>query len=826
MCATLFIGFCGQASAQSAGEFYNNEVASHIVPCLACHTPGGVAASRGARLIFAADGASGQNSKNLQALESFYALPDVDAALVFAKISGGASHGGGRVHAAGSTGYKAIQTLLQRLDGQITGGGGGDDFWQGLLREPRDRTLRRAAILLAGKIPAAAQFKTAKKDDAQLRKQLLKLMKGDEFHKFILVGANDRLHTDAFLDGMTFEFDGVGYYPMFNKFYADMPSDCLDSNDAAENFATLDRCKADQAFRYGVIKAPLELIAKVIEANQSYKKILTSRFTMVNNFSSLAFRANKFPKPSTAPGAFDPVDALIFKKAANKGQILHKNGYENDSCSDGFCKIIKHGAYIKQPHAGVLTSPAFLARYPTTDTNRNRARARWTFYHFLGIDIEKSAPRTTDPAALADTNNPTLNNSNCTVCHLRMDPVAGAFQNFGDFGVFRERWGGMDSLAEAYKNPEYYGGEVGDTLYQRGDTWYRDMLKPGLGGDTTAKKKGSLAWLAGRIVADPRFAKATVAFWWPSIMGVEVLEAPEVESDPDYQQKLNAYNAQQVLMDSLAEKFRKKNYRAKELFADMIMSDWYRAEGFEGNLSGRMIELATVGSGRLLTPEELDRKAYAVFGVRWNQDDNNPWSPGVWTQLGQGDERIAFGGIDSVGVLERSRFMTALMSNVAERQAVEFACRVTIYDFNRADVNANRKLCVEDLWYETDRDKLNCPLAMPENRPALFKSVTKNDVPNSAGKAKLEKQLIVLYTSVLGRPLSKSDPEFAELYTLLVENWQDHRDRGYAENSCYLGSEQINSIAWDAQQYDPNGMVAAWSSVMRALMTHYWYLHD
>ena len=47
--------------------------------------------------------------------------------------------------------------------------------------------------------------------------------------------------------------------------------------------------------------------------------------------------------------------------------------------------------YKDWPHAGVLSSHAWLYRYPSTDTNRNRARARWTYYHFLGVDIEKSA---------------------------------------------------------------------------------------------------------------------------------------------------------------------------------------------------------------------------------------------------------------------------------------------------------------------------------------------------------------------------------------------------------------------------------------------------
>lgn len=50
-------------------------------------------------------------------------------------------------------------------------------------------------------------------------------------------------------------------------------------------------------------------------------------------------------------------------------------------------RITAYDSFIDYPHAGALNTQAFLNRYPSTETNRNRARARWTFYHFLGIDI-------------------------------------------------------------------------------------------------------------------------------------------------------------------------------------------------------------------------------------------------------------------------------------------------------------------------------------------------------------------------------------------------------------------------------------------------------
>ena len=45
----------------------------------------------------------------------------------------------------------------------------------------------------------------------------------------------------------------------------------------------------------------------------------------------------------------------------------------------------------------------------------------------------------------------------------------------------------------------------------------------------------SVQWLARKIVADERFAEATVKFWWPAIMGSEVAEPPEDEEDADFE---------------------------------------------------------------------------------------------------------------------------------------------------------------------------------------------------------------------------------------------------------------------------------------------------
>ena len=825
LCASLWTM---TGSAQDGEAFFASDVSPHVEPCFACHLNGGVADNSGARLVFR----DGADSFNYNAMADFYAHSDVDQGLILAKISGGAGHGGAQIHASGSSGYKAIEKLLDIISGNNNSGGDSvdQDFWRGLVLESRERTLRRAAIMLAGKLPTAGQLKNVAKSEVNLRAALLRFMKGAQFHDFLITGANDRIHTDGFNNGMNFEFGFEGVYQEANL--ARNLERCEWGPDVSrqqqiQQARSLSECNYREAvYDYGVIREPLELIAHVVERNLPYKQILTGNYTMANRYTANIYGAKKLFSPVNPEEEYDPSAAVKYKKVRDKGQADFSGDFESQ-CDESGCWVKKVDGTISRPHAGVLTTHAWLARYPTTDTNRNRARARWTLYHFLGIDIERSAPRTQDPDALTDTNNPTMNNAACTVCHERMDPVAGAYQNFSEFGKYRDS--GSDSLADAYKFPEWFGGDPDDTPYQQGDVWYRDMRQPGINGKTTDKKHGSAAWLGQQIVNDPRFAKATVAFWWPAIMGANPLIAPGSTTDVDYQQQLNAYNAQQELMDELAQKFRSNNFKAKQLFADMIMSPWFRAEGFDSeDLNERMVELASVGSGRLLSPEELDRKAFAIFGTRWNERSSQMVSgsiSGDWTQLRYGDERIAYGGIDSFGVTERARELTALMSNVADRQAVEFACRVAVWDFNRNVLKAIRNDCSTDDWWEFDWNRKVCQLQPPEPRPALFNRVSKTTTPSEANRAKIETQIVLLYDKMLGREISRNALEVKQLYDLLESRYQESKDQGWVDNPCWLGSEKYDSLSWE-QRNDPQGMVAAWSGVVRALMNHYWYLHD
>jgi hypothetical protein len=280
-----------------------------------------------------------------------------------------------------------------------------------------------------------------------------------------------------------------------------------------------------------------------------------------------------------------------------------------------------------------------------------------------------------------------MNNQNCNVCHATMDPVAGAFQDYGDNGYYKQSFGGMDALDSNYKFPT----DRSTKLYVTGDTWYRDMRAPGFN-QLTANDPNSLRWLAQQIVADERFASAAVRFWWPSVIGRELLKRPEVATDGDYQARLAAFDAQEATIATLATKFTQSGLKVKSLLVDMLMSEWFRAQSIDpAKATAVQVQahgIAGLGNEKLLTPEQLARKTRSLTGFNWASfKDSNEETimPGLVENYG-----LYYGGIDSNGITRRTRDMTPLMSTVAMSMALESSCPIVYGEFILPD--AQRKL--------------------------------------------------------------------------------------------------------------------------------------
>ena len=801
-------GSTAEGGGQTAEDVFRESISPIVQSkCVNCHVEGG--ASGNTRLVFVTDADEDHLTKNLSVLEDFLAEVKDGADYVLNKIQG-VSHGGGIQVAAGTDEYADMARFLS-LPGEDVGPVAitPATLFDGVKMESWRSTLRRAAIVFAGRIPTAEEYAAIDGGTGNgLLAAIRSLMHGPEFHEFLVRAANDRLLTDR----------RVGNHILGLDYFVEYANTLYDLNVAAA--ATEYQGEAQQAVdefhrgvQYGAARAPLELIAYVVESDLPYTEVLTADYIMANPTAAQAYGADTAFAHRSDMDEFKPSRIVSYYRR-DESQIQQDDEFGQRFVDPG-------NLATNYPHAGILNTTTFLLRYPTTATNRNRARSRWTYYHFLGVDVEKSAPRTTDPVALADTNTPTMNNPACTVCHSVLDPVAGAFQNYGDEGWYRDKWGGLDSLDEFYKDgftvanrtlevvaaresphvvtigayldggnggkeklilaprfdpprPEdseiwwhmgidhvelqgasgnivqhvelqdvvdemdlcgsteqrdgyyvpwfctqeilldvpdagdyevelvlWFDGENrdGDATERRrmldmslgghveGDTWYRDMRTPGFDGKTAPNPENSLQWLAGQIVADRRFAEATVKFWWPAIIGRDVAEPPEDENDADFEGRLLASNAQTAEVERLARGFRRgfrggPGYNLKDLLVEMVLSRWFRASRLAKKDPVRAVALRDSGAKRLLTPEELSRKTVALTGFDWQRSKLHDPARGAanWTNA---EDRygLLYGGIDSDGITQRGRDLTPVMAGVAQRLAAATSCPVVMKDF-------------------------------------------------------------------------------------------------------------------------------------------------
>ena len=790
----------GRGAGATAAEVFEVLVSGPVLEskCVNCHVEGGPSGTT--RLVFVSTSNSDHRARNLEAIKTFVATVEDGAALLLDKIQG-IGHGGGEQVSSDSEDFDNMAWFLDLVRREaLAVSASAQTLFDNITMASARNTLRRTALIFAGRVPTHAEYDAMEAGTIELREAIRNLMAGPRFHGFLLRAANDRLLTDRYADDNTLE--NRGYFFHFDNKYFRLRADAV-NNDQGRAFN-----EWHNAVQYGVARAPLELIAHVAENDLPYTEILTADYVMANRLAAEAYTGT--------PALFGADNVHEFRRTRISDYYTRKAGYRAEFVPNIGLRVVSRGSgKTAVPHAGILNTLVFLKRYPTTATNRNRARARWTYYHFLGVDIENAASRTTDPVALADTNNPTLHNANCTVCHSVMDPAAGAFQNYGDIGLYRDEPGGLDSLDGFYKNPageefeieaasfedrqtvsarvaldgtsrvyvafanDYWEADSGidrnlrlDTLelrddrgdvvfetnlatlanqncgraveaddggdadhweiltgcgirvdvdipasgtyavavtawadqagdelakvriaatpYHRGDTWYRDMREPGFGDGLAPDSDTSLQWLAQRVAEDPRFAEATVKFWWPSIMGQDVIDLPQDRNDVDFDATLLAATAQNAEVRTLAAGFRDgfdggDPYNLKDLLVETALSEWFRAESSDGELSAIQRQaLAHAGASRLLTPEELAHKTDTITGFqwgRWERPSARPFRENTNTLADVYGYKLLYGGIDSNGITDRSRDLTSVMASVARTHATESSCPIVFREF-------------------------------------------------------------------------------------------------------------------------------------------------
>ncbi|WP_028670633.1 hypothetical protein [Saccharospirillum impatiens] len=656
---------------QTDSAFFEKSVWPVLTQCTACHQTGGSAPAQGARLVL--DPVSSTNS--LAAVRDYVAL--AGDRLVHKPTEYQMNHGGGGFFDADSDDALVLAEAVLRFGANAPQCSGDETVesresgYDDVNLINRARTLRKASLLLAGELPGLAAADAVRADDTALRSALRELMAGPVFEAWLKTSANDHLLTRKYLTGMTEAQEALGgtyYEGLYDRtsvaFEASdqarlacessgdpSSAECVEANALQQTAGVIFR-----ETQRAIAEEPLELIRHVVTTDRPYSDVLTADYRMMNPFTYEVLDGETWVAPYDA---MDPDDW-------RPGQVRRYR-------VDWGVSLAARTGRNTLPSAGILSSPVFQLRFPSTETNRNRARARWTYNFFLGVDIERLAVRAMDPEELQSVTNPGAPGSSCFGCHSIMDPVAGAFQNWGNNGHYLDRRG-YDALPQTYVDSEDY---------VEGDRWYRGQLAPGFGTEAlpTLSPYGpanghddGLTWLAERIVADPRFAEGTVKFWFQGVFGRDPLLQPLATGDADYDDRRVAWQAEQALMSDWAQSFRHSDYDLKVLLVEMMMSPLFRAETFSTLDAGRQAALNTLGVGRLLTPEQLDRKFTATTGYSWKLDwQNDP-------QLLE-NYYLFYGGIDSDGITERPAELNSLMTSVSMRLANEMACSIVLNEF-------------------------------------------------------------------------------------------------------------------------------------------------
>ncbi len=708
--------------------FYRERLFPEVIGpvCLGCHTAEGVARDSG--LVLVTEARPDHVEVNLGRLAELARIVKDGEPLLLRKPAGLDGHQGGAVAPPGSDAAKLLGDFVERVGEPVVCDGPGTvrPEAEGLvLLSPVD-TLRKAALLLVGRLPTVAEDAAVRAGgEAALRQVLWGLMAEETFTQRVMLWANDRLLTDRYLNGTDAlgimddeRFPGVYWY---------------------EQFSDPVRRDARSAITTAIAREPVQLVGWVLRNNRPWTDLLLADHTVLDRFGQVAY--------GVAPTAdlADPSHRVP--------EAVKVPGYD---------------------HAGVLTMPAFLNRYPTTPTNRNRHRA-WAFFdRFLATDILQLAERPIDPTATA-THNPTLNDPQCTVCHGAMDPVAGAFQNWDDEG--------------RYRPPE--------------SGWYPEMAQPGFGEAVmpAEMRPRALRWLAEQAAADPRFDIAAARFVWTSLTGQEVLTAANVGPDPV---RRDARARQDAFLERVAAGFDAREHELRWIVEEVVMSPAFRAAD-AGEADAASLLLA--GPARLLTPEELDAKVTATLGLPYRmRRDLDPDLMGRFSLL--------YGGIDSFGVTTRLREPNGAMAAIGLRLATDMACEAVPRDFGLPSAQRRLMPFVERGWTPETPDGF----AVPEV------------------EARIRSNLRWLHHRLLGEDLPTDHAEIDASYALWMELWRSGR-AGIATgdidddliSECAARNDWFTGETLPSDRVvskDADYVVRAWIGVVAYLLSDYHFLYE
>ncbi|MCH7671300.1 MAG: hypothetical protein IIB72_03960, partial [Proteobacteria bacterium] len=199
-------------------SYYVENISTAIIQarCIICHSSTGIASGSG--LIYLDSSAPDFQRANYDSLIQYIENVPNGSELILSKPQGLSAHGGGVQLTASSDELLAWSEFVALSLDDIASSGGGngqnsESIFSQVLKMDSQQTLRKAALLFAGRLPTASELDSvASASDDELRLAIRDLMQGDGFKEFLTESANDRLLTEAFVFNL-FAIADRFYYP-------------------------------------------------------------------------------------------------------------------------------------------------------------------------------------------------------------------------------------------------------------------------------------------------------------------------------------------------------------------------------------------------------------------------------------------------------------------------------------------------------------------------------------------------------------------------------------------------------------------------------------
>ena len=517
-------------------------------------------------------------------------------------------HVGGLIFNTTSSEYSLIKNMIDRFSQCAE-----------LTSQPVDlvfanplQQLRKTTLALTSRLPTSNEVQMINAATTEFERLnafdnlLNNLLSEDAFYLRLKEIYGDLLLTDAYIkNNKALSLDYSGFE---RKSYFD------DAQLMQQGYGTNDIIKLRRFANYGVSQSPLELILYVVKNNRPFTEILTADYMMVNPYSATLLGAVVVGQPTYNFIYGDNIETHDHR------HFLPVKLFD-----------IANGAI---PHAGILTTPPFLARYPTSSTNANRKRARYILRYFLDLDAEGISNRGGLDLSRQIGITPTLEDPQCKICHDIVDPIAGLFKNWNSKGAFK-----------------------GNNLRWLDKRQPPQMLPPGFANRVLPSSESgkALSWLSQQVSKDERFITATIKTLYKGITGIHSPIEP-------------------ILLQQLQRGFIDSGFQLKSLVKSIVLSPSFLALNASQFSPG---ENRSYGTSHLLTPEQLDRKISAIFsGFEWR-------SPGKRSLLSIDSYRLLYGGIDYHDIIQRAPNTNSIIAGVQMRIANQLSCQTVPLDFSK-----------------------------------------------------------------------------------------------------------------------------------------------